>query len=715
MTVRTDPPSDGPTLGALPRWLRRRTPRFWLASAIVVYFSVSLALSWLRATELLTTTWDQGIYQQALWSTAHGRPFYESADLETGGYRSLLQVHTVFLFYLLAPMYAAFPYQVTLFAVQSLVVAAAAVPLYLLGRDLTRSPWWGLVVPLVYLVWTPTLSSTLYDFHPEAFLPLELFTVVLLWERGRYRAGAIAVLVAFSTIELAPVLLLFVGVFFLAPNETTWRRWKTAARGRFPWTAWISDLRPALSSPRVQASVTLLVASLVVYFLLLYLRLDVLNVALGTETLPVAATGYVIGGTPSPLGLSWQNLWVGFDAKLTYWFLMLALLGFVPLLAPRALILSLPWFGFTMLSANTNYVELGFQYGFIVAASMMVAFAYGLPRAVALAEAWAARPSGIGNPSATTSATGTSGWSHRRRRAMFVAVAVVFVGANLAFSPINPLIQNQGLGSGYLLSYSPSAGYANVEKLAALIPAGASVIATDNLFPLVANDENAYSFSWVQDNFLAFPFNSSHLPQYVFLAQDRTPAVPAWLSGALYDASEFGVRGEVWFSTVGTVLLFDRGYDGPATAFGSPPSFPLVETGADLVDTEAGYVPASAGSGSSSLAASAPGVLGTIFYGPWTSLPAGNFTVTLLVNASPIAGAPAPNGAEPTLWIGASAYAQAPYFGWSLTLLNFEPHGWTTVTIHLSLSAPTIEFAVQGVILGTNVQASLESFEIDLA
>ncbi len=371
------------------RWtvFRRISPATWVLLGIVVYFAVSFALSWLRAIELQTTTWDQGIYQQALWSAAHGRNFYETADLETGGYHSLLQVHTVFLFYLLAPLYAALPYEATLFAVQSLVVAVAALPLYLLARDITHSSRLGLISAVTYLAWTPTLSSNLYDFHAEAFLPLELIVVVLLWERERYWAGAAVVGVSFATLELAPVLLFFVGVFFLLPSRVTWLRWRSQAGDRFPWTAWVNEVRPALRSPRIQASLALAAASLAVYFLLVFVRLDVLNPTLGISPLPSAASGYVIGNTPASLGLSFANIPLGFYSKITYWVVIVALLGFVPFLAPRALILSLPWFGFTMLSSNLNYVQLGFQYGFIAAAPMLVAFVYGLPRAVALIDA----------------------------------------------------------------------------------------------------------------------------------------------------------------------------------------------------------------------------------------------------------------------------------------------------------------------------------------
>ena len=707
-----DPPAQASRTGGPIAWLRGVSPSRWLVVAVVAYFAVSFALSWLRAIEFQTSTWDQGLYQQALWSTAHGRPFYEAADLETGGYRSLLQVHTVFLFYLLAPLYALFPYETTLFAVQSFAVATAAIPLYFLSRDLTHSSRLALVPAVMYLAWTPTLSSNLYDFHPEAFLPLELFLVILLWERERYLLGAAVATVAAATIELAPVLLFFVGVFFLLPSQQTWQRWAANGGVGRRWWLGLRGLREAFASPRVRASVALLGGSLFAYFLLLFLRVDALAATLGTSSLAAPPTGYVIGGTPSSLGLSLQNLGTGFYSKLTYWILVLALLGFVPLLMPRALVLSVPWFGFTMLSSNLNYVELGFQYGFIAAASLLVAFAYGLPRAVAILRH--AASGALGTARTGSSIEGIHGpvpvprsWSRT-----IIAALVILLTVNVALSPANPLMQNNGLGSAYRISYTSSTGFADAEELVGLIPVGASVVASDNLFPLVANDENAYSFFWTQNDLLALPFNGTDLPQYVLLASDATVAVPAWLAAELYSNAAFGARGVVWSSSAGPILLFERGYEGPVTIYGSSPPVPIIDTGSTVLNQSAGYLTTVPGSAAGEVAASIPGVPGAFIDGPRANLPGGNYSVTLLLSASAVPGASPPSGLEPVLSLGVTAFAQPRPFSENLTFGALSTPGWTTVTFHVVLPGPTLRFAVEAEVLGTNVQVFLDQLEV---
>jgi uncharacterized membrane protein len=688
------------------RW--RMTPFRWLAVAIGAFVLVSFALSWLRSIEFQTTTWDLGVYEQAIWTSAHGRAFYETPDVETGGFGSLLQVHSVFLLYLLVPLYGALPDAITLFAVQSVAVALAAVPLFYLARDLSSSSRAGLVTGLVYLAWTPVLSSTLYDFHPEAFLPVELFTLALLWERGRYAWGFAVGAVAFSTMELAPVLTFFLGAFGL--YESLQRSPDAARLGRFPrnWGGSLDRIRLWLSVPRVRASLGLMVASVAAYELLLFLRVDVLTVWLGTHPTPTPVAGYVIGGTPAGLQLSWANASMGLDQKLVYWGMAAGLLAFVPLFAPRALVLSVPWFAFTLFSANPNYVTLGFQYGFIVASSLMVAFAYGFPVAQRVATRFASR---LARPRATPgrAADLTLRWSEirRGRQAVLIVGLTAFLAANLALTPLNPLMDNQpALGAAYRLSYTPNPNDAQVRELVGLIPSGATVVASDNLFPLIANDANAYSFSLRANPGLGLPFSPTHLPSYVLLAQDSRDAVQAWLPPLLYDSSDYGVRGVVWSSDPGVILLFETGYTGAPTQLGTPPVPGGTYWGNAVVYPLGGTVTTAPDSAYPSVVVSAPGVLGPVWFGPGSSVAPGNLSFRLSVRATPLSGTPAPGPDTPVLSIGAEAWGVTVY-STRLAFGALDGSNWTTIEVTVTVPEPTIEFGIVGVALSSSVQVTL--------
>lgn len=696
-------------------------PGVWLGMAMAVYFAVSLTYSLLRVVELQTTTWDLGIYQQAIWSTSHGRPFYEAADLETGGFGTFLQVHSVYVLYGVVPLYAVWPSETLLLGIQSAVVALAAVPLYLLGREVVGSSWWGLAGAGLYLAWAPTLASNLYDFHIEAFLPLEIFAFVLLWQRGRYGWGFGVALVAFATMELTPVLLFFVGLFYLIPTSGAIRHALRELRETRALPAWLAKgARTFLARSRWVASAGLLGVCVAAYYLNLLLRERYLAPLLGVPAFPTFNSGYVIGGTFGELGLLGQNLADGFLVKVLAWGLLLALLGFVPLLAPRALVLAVPWLAFTFFSANPNYVTLGFQYGFIEAAALLVAFVFGMP---ALAGRLRPRPAPLGDadpPSEAPSGSGGPGSPIRpapaRPRPWGSVLAIAFavlLAVNVAASPLDPWLQrSDGLGSAYGVSLAVPAGFATVQMLAGLVPPQASVLASDNLFPLVANSVHAYSFFWQANDRLYLPFNATQLPQFVFLSQDRTDAVPAWLTADLYNSSDYGLRGISWSTAVGPVLLFESGFHGAPAQYSVPSRATQEYTGAGLDPQAAGRLVQTGDPQYPVAVESVPEVSGPIWSAPYGNLPVGNYTVTLGLSAHAASpgGPPAPGTS--TLFVNSNAFGQPVWFQGFLNFSTLAQPTWVAVTFSVVVTQPAIEVEVRGYLSDPAATVELAYLEI---
>ncbi len=95
-----------------------------------------ITVSWLAIAEdvaLNSTSRDLSVYEQILWSTAHGRPFWTTL-LESN--RIHLAEHVALLLPVLAPLYAVLPDGRSLFVVQSVSLALGAAPIYLLARRL---------------------------------------------------------------------------------------------------------------------------------------------------------------------------------------------------------------------------------------------------------------------------------------------------------------------------------------------------------------------------------------------------------------------------------------------------------------------------------------------------------------------------------------------------------------------------------------------------
>jgi len=197
------PRSRGPVQGS------ELSPRFYitvLLALVSAYVAISFVMTSIRFTGFFTENWDFGIFQQALWSTTHGHILFEAGDYELLGVSSFFQVHPSFLIFVLAGIYWIAPSAYTLLAIQSLVVGLAAIPLFLLTRSITGSGRKALWVAAAFLVWLPLLSSQMYDFHLEAFLPLELFGMFLFWCQRRFWSAAGVATIAMLTLEVGPAL-----------------------------------------------------------------------------------------------------------------------------------------------------------------------------------------------------------------------------------------------------------------------------------------------------------------------------------------------------------------------------------------------------------------------------------------------------------------------------------------------------------------------------
>ncbi len=548
-----------------------RYPQVSLVVFALAYLLLAFSLSSLRSQELYTGNWDLGIFQQAFWSSAHGHPFYEAGDYEMYGFGSLFQVHPAPLLIGLSALYNLFPQASTLFLLQATVVSLGAVPLYYLAKDVTGSDHRALLVAGLYLIWPPLLAANLYDFHLEAFLPVELFLLFLLWRRGRYGWGALAAFLAFVTIEAGPVFVASIALFFLLPPLVeSYQRLGGRAGTAPPRGRWLSRFgllgRDFLYGPRLRPAryaAILFLAACGAYLVLQILQGDpglllVPVVPLSTNpSRPVLNAGLYISASHLPVDL---------PQKFSYWLALYALVGFLPLRSLRAQILVLPWLGYTFVSYS-EFTVFGNQYGFLPVVPLFVGLAYGLKdldllslpdalrhwRKHERASPARKRPGSRQGPHAL-SRKGTSSPGERAAPATFLLFAVVV--ACLILSPADPLVQRTDLGNGYQVNYVPMVGSAQVTELARQIPANAVVLASNNLFPLVANDVHAYALLWTPTIPPYLPFNRSHLPAWVFLCSSQSFAVPAWLGPLLTNGTTYALRGQVFGTTQGTVSLF---------------------------------------------------------------------------------------------------------------------------------------------------------------
>ena len=687
-----------------------------LGALVALAAAAIFALSMIRSADYFTAAYDLGAYQQILWTGAHGGTFFDAPDSELVFVPNIFWIHPAPLLVLLAPLYAAAPKPATLFLLQSLAIALAAIPLYAISKHIGVPGRWALVPSLLLIVWVPTLSGALFDFHLESFLPVGLLTAFALWQRQRYLWGLVAAVFVFSTLEVGPVYVVFLAIYFLLPSGTgpTGSSGSKAGASRQSTTSRISTFVRGYGRFLVQRealwSAGLLAGSVGAFLLLRAWQSGALLASLGHPVppgvpgAPVAYTGWT-GGS---LGLSISALGQGFSDRLEYWLVAYALVGFLPFLAPRALLLTIPsWLLSFLYYEPSTFATFGTQHGLLNVFPVFVGVALGMVRLVP-----ALRPL---EPSVPTARYGPPVLPSRAKP-WVVGALVLLVATNMALSPANPWPQEPTNGNGgYSISYSIPPGGAELQQLAGLVSPDADVLASDNLFPLVANDPSAYTLLWYPANPPFLPFNSSHLPTYVLLAQNEVGDSPDWLVHSLYDGSTYRLRGVAWSTPVGTGLLFERSWTGPTATWGTPPRGGSYAADAFWLGPAAqlpsgGSIGAQAPSGTSAIV-SQGGVQGVVWYGPYESLAPGNYSASVKLKVSEWGGAPV-NTSRSVLELEIGAWGFGDWVDRWFSVADLKDRAMTVLNVSFEVTQPAVDVEVRGIQTSTTSVVTLYSTDI---
>ncbi len=137
----------------------------------------------LRYVSYKATAFDLGNYDQAIWNTIHGRLFVVTNQGEDWyGPPTRLGMHFEPILLPLSLLYLLFPDPRTLLIVQTLALAAGALPVFLLTRKFV--PQLPLVAPVMaagYLLNSSVIGLNIFDFHPVSLAtPLLLYALLAL-------------------------------------------------------------------------------------------------------------------------------------------------------------------------------------------------------------------------------------------------------------------------------------------------------------------------------------------------------------------------------------------------------------------------------------------------------------------------------------------------------------------------------------------------------
>jgi uncharacterized membrane protein len=376
--------------------------------------------------------------------------------------------------YIFAAAFAVYPRASTLLFVQALFVALGSVPAYKLSVHFLQDKRSSLLVTLLYLVFPPLIMSNLYDVHEESLLPFAVLSAYYFFVTKRYSRAMSFFIFTGLVQESANALIFFAALQLLSLN----------------WKDYLLLLRTRRWTRETAIVVSLLVASPIAFLLENRLFLAI-NPSAGF--IPFAQTAYAI----NPL-----NALSYVPQKASYWFALFGLVGFLPFLYKRSLILAVPWLIVSIFGGNPSFSLLFFQYSFFAIPALFIGVIQGL---VALHK-W----------------NFPDGLSFKRRLGLLRRLThapldrvflLLLIAVSLLFTPFYPILAGYLPAHPHLVQYYlPPSNYSQLEQLYGLIPDGASVLSSDNIFAHVAKSINVYPILYGYNSTTGKQYLSTHLP-----------------------------------------------------------------------------------------------------------------------------------------------------------------------------------------------------------
>jgi uncharacterized membrane protein len=345
--------------------------------------------------------------------------------------------------------------------IKSFALAFGALPLYFVARTEFDSKRAGFLFALLYLLYPALQASNWFDFQPQVFLPLLLFSSYYFFSVNKWKSYFFSVILALMVEEHISIIVFVMSAFMFIGD---WRMFLPALRNR--------------RVNRALVSVVVMVICLVWFISAVYAK----------GTFPINeqfVTRYQASETFSVLGIKgdplllplyvltnpqhvWDALTYDYVIKFFYVILLFGPLLFLPFkdkLIIGVFMLLAPF----LLSNYWPYYTIGAHYPLYVLPAIFIAAVNGLKKM---------------HPTPQMTMLKTA-----------MMVTVLFIAST---SPISPLSSPFGVAKERILWYpdvnlSPTLHTETLNNLIQLIPPDASVLTQNNIFPHVSNRPNAYA------------------------------------------------------------------------------------------------------------------------------------------------------------------------------------------------------------------------------
>ncbi|MGQ9469145.1 MAG: DUF2079 domain-containing protein [Nitrososphaerales archaeon] len=609
-------------------------PKILLISIIVYIITFSIFLSFTHYA-FSTYAWDTGIFNQVLWSTLNGKPFYYTLEPFWSKNNNFLATHFSPILLFILPFYAIYPSVESLFVIHSVIIALGSIAIYKLARLILKNDKYALILAFAYLLNPLVIGVSVEWFHLEDFfMTFALFSIYLFFKRS-WKGYIVFTILTLMSIEYAAMPVLFFGIFAL-----------------FLWKK---------NDKNILYIALITVALAVIWFFLA----RNFQIMLGYSPEGAVKPWRVLGADSLeqvPLRVlqdpvaAWNALVYDWGYKSLYLLMIFSPLLFVAFLKPLYFLPALPWFLAMLLSNFEPHYVIWAHYSSFIIPYLFLATIFGLNEFLD---------------------NSTEPITKKFMTLIQTSVLVVFVITVV----LGSLIYSQTLEL-------ESKHNASLHEVLSLIPNDASVLAQDNIFPHLSNRFEAYTIpspTWEGFSSLSVEILNSTLtkkPEYIIIdlkaKAKESQAIAELIYKTLYkEQLPYG-----FLAINDGIYLFKLDYKDRPIMFNFMETYDhknlhlLNGKAITYKDSKSGYV----------LYRDSSYEDGTTFwYGPYTLLPPGNYSITFYMMISEPTG-------EYIMTLDIFAFdlkeqlAYASVYGSNFT----EPMAWQGLTFHFELKKPSV-------------------------
>lgn len=187
----------------------------WILGVFFVIFVGGLTT--LRYLNFFTPNFDFGLFCNMFYNMSEG--FVPLVTSERDRLLSHFAVHISPIYYLLLPFYMLFPSPITLQIGQAVVLASGLVPLYLLAKELKLSRYAMGALAAMYVFFPALAGGTFYDLHENKFLTPLILWLCYAYERKKRPLMYVFALLICMVKEDAPVYVMFFAIYLILARK----------------------------------------------------------------------------------------------------------------------------------------------------------------------------------------------------------------------------------------------------------------------------------------------------------------------------------------------------------------------------------------------------------------------------------------------------------------------------------------------------------------